>query len=354
MIKARCSCGAKYQVPESAAGRSARCKKCGGTFRIERSEAPAAADDLLALAGGYAIESPRVEPDAAEATPVEAEVRYVSDPAGAPRMERFGAWRDAAALARAIGGNFRVMFRGGSLATLLIVWIILNLRIFAAWAPCGIGLVATLIISGWYMAYLFNVVTSGADNEDELPSMSLEGGWVDDIIVPLGKYLLAYVLALLPFLGVVAYLVALEASGDLDHVGSAMGALFGAGASQAATITALGVLAGAALLGGLAFFPMLLLVAAVGGAGPMFRIDLMLRTILGTLPGYALVLLVHLVLVGANWGVSLLLADVRDFQTKLFAQAGVNLVLLLLNVFAARTIGLHYFCCKRGYAWTWG
>ncbi|MBK8913845.1 MAG: hypothetical protein IPM64_04440 [Phycisphaerales bacterium] len=355
MIKARCACGAKYQVPDSAAGRSARCKKCGDTFRIEAADALSASpvDDLYALAGGAAVDVPRPAPEAAEAVPVQATVRYVADPAAAPRTDRGGALRDAAALGRAIGGNLRVMLRGGSLATLFILWILLTMRTVASFAGC-LGTVTSLIISGWYMAYLFNVVTSGADNEEELPSMSLEGGWVDDIVAPLAKYLLAYALALLPFFGSLIYVIALEASGDVDQLGNAMGALFGAGASQTATLTALGALVGGSLLAGLAFFPMLLLVAAVGGAGPMFRIDLMLRTIIGTLPGYALVLLVYVGLVALYWGTDEMRAKAPDFQSRLALDAGASLVILLMNVFAARTIGLHYYHCKRGYAWTWG
>jgi hypothetical protein len=38
-IRASCGqCGAKYRLPVEAAGRSARCKKCGGTFEVPQAK----------------------------------------------------------------------------------------------------------------------------------------------------------------------------------------------------------------------------------------------------------------------------------------------------------------------------
>lgn len=66
-IKAVCdSCGAKYRLPLEAAGRSARCKKCGNKFSVPQPKAKSLEDsilDWLAEPEGEedtAVEQPRV------------------------------------------------------------------------------------------------------------------------------------------------------------------------------------------------------------------------------------------------------------------------------------------------------
>ncbi|MGE3181233.1 MAG: hypothetical protein AB7N71_06340, partial [Phycisphaerae bacterium] len=61
----KCKCGATYKLPDSAAGKRAKCKKCGGAFTVpmpKRQTVPDnVTDDLYALAGGDAIAPPQSE-----------------------------------------------------------------------------------------------------------------------------------------------------------------------------------------------------------------------------------------------------------------------------------------------------
>ncbi|MCA9098149.1 MAG: hypothetical protein KDA36_07180 [Planctomycetaceae bacterium] len=46
-IEAVCSCGAKYRVNDTLAGKSARCKKCNSVFKIPAPSAESDFDDIL-------------------------------------------------------------------------------------------------------------------------------------------------------------------------------------------------------------------------------------------------------------------------------------------------------------------
>ena len=62
-IRVRCpDCGAKYRFPASAAGRKARCAKCGRLFRAEAPTPAPTASDGQAPAPGRAISAAHRNP----------------------------------------------------------------------------------------------------------------------------------------------------------------------------------------------------------------------------------------------------------------------------------------------------
>ena len=48
-MKAECSCGAAYKLPDKFAGKRVKCKKCGQAFKVPELGTLASGDDLLSM-----------------------------------------------------------------------------------------------------------------------------------------------------------------------------------------------------------------------------------------------------------------------------------------------------------------
>lgn len=383
MPRVACACGARYQLPDTAVGRRARCKKCGGVFEVGAAAndpaeaagppksiakpaappraAPAATpaqpavdghDDWLALAAGEAVAVER-DDELAEAQPIAAEVRYVPE-AKLARVRAPALLSDCAALARRLPGALTLPFALGNLITLFFLVILIVMREFVVYAGLY-GYVGWLIITGWYMSFQYNVVEGAAANEPDLPSFGLTEGVYEDVVVPLFKYVLTFLLCLAPFVSACLYVWAVLASGDAQTLIDLLETAFGAGKGAAVATTATAVLLGGGLLLGMFFFPIMLLVGAVGGAGAMFRMDLMLKTMMRTFLAYLLVLLVNGVGAVAYWSSDWLADELsgKDLGNALMLRLVFGALLLYLNVVAMRMTGLYYHCCKQRFAWNW-
>jgi hypothetical protein len=119
---------------------------------------------------------------------------------------------------------------------------------------------------------------------------------------------------------------------------------------------------GLVLLITIAFWPMMVLVVALGGMRSLIRFDLIAITIVKTLPIYVVVvLLVYAGVVGPG----LLVGAVRGSGAEdgsgigasgasLGAEAAFYVVMVYTNIVTMRVIGLYYHHFKHRFAWSWG
>lgn len=354
----RCpSCQARYQVSAKTAGRRAKCKQCGQAFRIPEFRRPAEEEELrLAdVVPGSAAAAPAA--GAAPGGTVMAEAILTEDSVGyaagdVPDVEVVrGAY---AGYLQSLAWSLCFPRHMGSLITFIIVWVIMLIGGFVGSVGGCIGLVGSLIVTGWYMSFQLNVVASAAGGEEELPTLALTEGWWDDIVAPFLKMLCTYVLACLP---VLVYSLALGATGGLlallNPTGGGVGA---AGVAQ--------YLIGQLVLMLLGFFvwPMLVLVVACGDFGGLLRPDLMARTILRSLPAYLVVVAAVYISTGMTMVCSFLVAVIPPNLNSIPQWLAVVIVLptlatlveLYLAIVAMRAIGLYYHHFKHRFAWTWG
>jgi len=258
---------------------------------------------------------------------------------------------------RDLGKSLLFFTRAGDLVTFVIVVIIVYLRIPLAAVPL-LGTFLVLIVLGWYMAFQLNAVLGAAGGEQELPELSL-GDWMEGILFPLLKWLTSWLMALVPFAIGMGYLIAfgqMDIWAALGHFGSALrGDYFSAfDPSQGG-----GPLLGAILLVAMAIWPMMLLVVAVGGVPSLVRFDLMVLTIIKTLPAYILVVvLAYVGVVGPALLLAWQLSTASVGEALSISVLGPGLVFIVAqvyaNIFAMRVIGLYYHHFKQRFAWSWG
>lgn len=347
MLSVRCpNCEKPYQIPEKLSGKRVKCKKCGKPFSVpDPAPDPEPEGDLLGSLGQGAAE-PRAgsppSPDTAAIPPLPGAERSPTSTglSEITVVTGFGPYM------RDIGRSLLFFTRGGDLATFLIISVLVSLQIALAYAGC-LGVIGSIIIMGWFMAFQLNVVAGAAGGEEDLPNLTL-GGLGDGIILPLFKWLAAWVAALLPFILGLLYLVVL--GGQLAAAGASTAffeALAGDFLSVMEQHDALGwIVAGLLLLAPMTLWPILVLVVAVGGVPCLARPDLIFATIFKTFPAYALVVILTFAGVVAPG----LLPD----ETSMGVQALFVVLQVYANIFTMRVIGLYYHHFKVRFAWSWG
>lgn len=359
MIKLHCGCGAKYAFDDRAAGKRAKCKKCGAVFTVK----PEAPDEGPI---GVAPEMDVFAEAAAAAAAMEKGVRGTvghlePGPAGggaarrvvhAPREGMAAAGASATAY---LDGLMRAVLFPTSVNNIilfLIMWFLLGVSgTILAWAGC-VGSLAQLIIVGWFCAFRFGIIAAAANGEDDLPAMIGGEGAYEDIFLPLLRWLGSWLLAILP--------AALYAAIVRPTFGITVGYF---PTSFAELIEAAGWQEGgfiAVVLLGFAFWPMLALCLGIGGFASLARLDLMLLTIVRTLPVY---LLTAGIVIGVDV-VDVLLESaypapaVQGGLVKAMGQGFVRTIVLAgANLYgeivAMKCIGLYYFRFKHRFAWDW-
>ncbi|MEW6197404.1 MAG: hypothetical protein AB1601_01895 [Planctomycetota bacterium] len=239
-------CGARYCVPDNAAGKRTTCKRCGQSFRIPEAVAVSAPPpvgappappagpsgagllELESLAAGQAV-APPVRA-AASATASSAPTAVWSR-AGAPSSGEVGAASDSSSYRDYFLdiGRSLLLFRGaGNLATFFVIWLIVVMSEYLAMLgfACLPGLAALVLIC-WYVSYQLNVVLAAAGGEEDLPAPAFISGWVDDIIIPLLRMLGAHLMARLPAAILLASAAAHYGAGFSDLFGPILWFVFG-------------------------------------------------------------------------------------------------------------------------------
>lgn len=362
-------CGTKYRASRELAGKKLKCKKCGAAFRVQGSAAvskpkpepkpkPPLDDDGLyhfadldGLDSGQAVERPAPAPTTAPQAAILKESSPMKYATKASEARVSGAYRG---YFTSLAQTMAFPGRANDLAVFVIFWIIITVvfGISSVPLPCGLSLVISVIGFGWWSAYMFQAVLGGAGGEENLPDFDLTGGWVDDIIIPCIKMIATYLFVMIPAFGL--FLLAAGGVGTLMSNSTS-----GASAAVAAgglALTAIGLTA-------LAFFvwPMVVLVTAVGGLPAVFRVDLIIRTLLRTLPAYLVTVGTVYVALGAMYVFTL--ASLLGLDIT-FEEAGLGVILMVTAVhglvctycwiLAMRAIGLYYHHFKSRFAWSWG
>jgi hypothetical protein len=228
------------------------------------------------------------------------------------------------------------VWSGGNFAGLVILAVLAVTRMFLSEYLGGcFGLICTGIISGWFCSVYFSVIQDSASGSDDLPGIKMEGGWVDDIIKPLFKFIGAFALALAP-----AVLLAISAAaGQLSP--------------SAAVLIPIWAVAGLFLL------PVCLLLFAFNAPGMLMRPDLIFLTIVRTILPY-LGMWLMLLLAAFGYAVSIsatILAEIGlgplafDVSgANWLVQGIISVVQVYLAIAAMRIIGLYYLHFKRRFA----
>ncbi len=364
-------CSARYRLPEKLLHKRVKCKKCGKTFQ---AGGPRPADEDSDLFAGLMDEGgqPRIAPPPPPPPPDITTPERVAADAQAKAVTPAGGGGMGAYL-RDVGRSL-LFFRGlGSVVIFVIVVALVITRFFVAFAPC-FGLVGSLIISGWVMAFMLNVVASGAAGETDLPDLSV-GSWFAGIIVPLVKYLLSWIVAMIPFVVALGYFLVFNQIDMPEAIAQFSAALLGEFTLAFDQTAGGNTLMGLLLLLSLATWPMLVLVVAVGGIPGLVRIDLMVRTVIKTLPAYVVVvLLAYLGMAVPELVLGYVVETVSqsatasaggasgaasggagpDLLTLLGVQVLLTPVVVYFEIFTMRVIGLYYHHFKHRFAWSWG
>jgi hypothetical protein len=355
----RCpTCNARYKVSVEAGGKQAKCAKCGQGFRIPVLQPPADEPHLTsldALAGGAEIElesrppaaqfAPSAEP-LAEAVPVSEGLGYAP---GEPGAEAASSPEAYAAYFRSLGHALTFPTRFGDLITFGIVWLILVVGMFIGYGGV-FGVVGSLIVTAWYMAFQLNVVLGAAGGEEDLPTLSLTEGWWDGVCAPFCKMLATQIVIYLPAL------VFLMSTGALKALTGRVGGIWGL---LQALDTKTAVVAGVLLAAGHFLWPIVVLVVAVGSIAGFVRVDLIVRTIARSLPAYLLTVLAVYVSIGLTAGATLLVQaasarNVPGLPPVFVLVPLLKIVELYFTVIAMRAIGFYYHHFKHRFAWSWG
>jgi hypothetical protein len=382
-------CGVQYRVQPAAAGKPTRCRRCAADFTIELDEDRARlrsaedrstdelARDLATLSEGTPVAAPHPAPPAvvvrAAAPQPDARVPSRRARSAPPRSDApppgisapqpvagFGAY------GRAFRRTLRFPLRSGEAITFGVLVVMVALAHFlSAIGVCMIG-VAGLVLYGWYLAYQFNCVVSGAAGDEDLPDLAIAGGWVDDVIVPLFQFVATVLLARAPAgLLLISYVVARRPN-EPDAIAGVIQFFFGSVTPLLTLVSGADqVLMFLLFAAGLALWPMFVLVVAVGGSGALTRIDLMVQTVQRTWRAYVLTAAIVYASEALVLGVGILQRTVIQARgaTGPLAMFTSEMLLLTLagviievytTIVAMRMIGFYYCCFKERFAWSWG
>jgi hypothetical protein len=367
----RCpGCQQRYKVSESAGGKRTKCKKCGKVIRIPEFAAPPPAPIPLAddgldfdavsdLAKGEAVDTG----PPAEAIPVNTAVDYAPGARGAEAEAPRGAYKR---YLTDVGRSAAMIFTSGSsFAAFFVMLIILFVGEVVGFATiaCCLAIIPMLIVLGWYMSFQINVVLGAAGGEEDLPTLALTGGFMDDVVAPFFKMLAAYAFArVVP----ASVLVTAELQAGAPPAEVAVRA-FGFVLGNYELLLDLSnpqsqVICGVALGIGMLMLPMFILVVAVGGFGALPRVDLMLVTIFRSFPAYLIVAIITLGVEAGGLGIAAVDLEVRSkvmesgFQMSPLMLAPIGLITagLYVTIIQMRAIGLYYHHFKHRFAWSWG
>ena len=356
MAKVRCpNCSSQYAVPDAKLGKRARCPRCQQSFVLSMGgpdAIPLAADILAGLGRGEAVAAPPAG-HVPEAVPVSMGYAKAERPidAAAPSL---GA--SLKSYARAVAATPLMFTRLGNVVTLIVVFILVGLQVPAAMAPC-FGLIAMLILSGWYLAYLLNVVVGAANGEDDLPDLTLTEGFWEGIVLPLLKFLVVSLVAALPMIAVMVYCAAANLASAEEALVAALMLMTLKFEALLGLNPAVTMMVVPAVVAGQVMLPMLLLTVAVGGIGALVRVDLMLLTIMNTLPAYLVVLLVYGVSAALPTLLQALLETAEDMELTLrllVIPLAIMMVEVATSIVSMRAIGLYYLHFKHRFAFAWG
>ncbi len=350
-ITCHCTCGAKFGFPDHAAGKKARCKRCGEIFKVPSASNPARVaskraarpapveapvppeaepwDPLLGLTEGDAVDTgPAPGLLALAPEPVDDDTRHRSPPAEVGHMPHHDLgdaapersfWTDlpsAFVLPISSGGNF-VTF--------------IALCFVSCWTiPLGFagvfGMAGLLLVTGYLCAFYLEVIRDAAAGEDDLPNVWISSVY-DDLIRPLLQFIASAAVVALPGLLLL---------------------LYGFGSRTWELVPLAFVVMG---VGGL-FWPIVVLSMAIGGGMAPPLPHVIIRTALCAPLAYLAVLTALGVTVGLQYFAEFGLERYLSQGSGLLVTKAISLsVGVYTTIVAMRAIGLFYLHNKRKFPW---
>jgi hypothetical protein len=362
MIKTRCRCGAKYAFEDASSGKRAKCKKCGDLFTVEPPPDDDGPIDLAPEPGFYSEFAAAADRERAnrprQRTEGDGGMGYEAVAASMLAASRMPDVRDdddgPGARGYAPGLLWALLFPSSfnNAVIFCIVFMAMAVcKLILSWAPC-IGFIGQLIIIGWFCAFRFQVIADAANGDEDLPTLAGGEGALEDIVLPLLRWVGCWMILLAPALVFLALFppTALLAAPPPTSLEGLM-QLAGFSVGGFAALLALGLFC----------WPMLALCVAIGGFATLTRVDLMLVTMFRTFPIYLLTvglvvildavpLTAHYFMPAAN--------PAGGFAAAINAQLATGAVIVALDVYteivAAKVIGLYYRHFKQRFAWSWG
>ncbi len=356
-----CTCGAKYRFPDSALGRRAKCKKCGVLFKLtgkdDDATIPIAEEGLM---GEMAAAADRFT--GARASPRDSSNSGQSGLGGStmhlPSPESSGGVGEAV-VDRAVAPSgylsdlyATLLFPAGlgNLVTFMFVWGMLSLGSAVLSFAGLLGLIGQFVILGWYCAYRFSVIAQAASGERDLPSLTLIEGSFEGIIFAILRWLGSWIVVLLPAYVCMTVMFYLGISQGLTLMDLLLGGV--AAAAKNVDVLAVALL----MFGGILAWPMVVLCVELGGFASLVRVDLIVVTLIKTLPIYIFtaMFVFGADLLGAYLAFKLPQSFTSGIAVYFMGHLMVTGVGLYFEIVALRVIGLYYHHFKHRFAWDWG
>ena len=286
MTKFTCpGCGSQYRLPEGAAGKRVRCKKCGKITQIldDDDDGPirlaGEPDDFFAEAAAAASRTgppptadlpciARPSADSGAHAVEEADALVAAGRISDTRPAGRTFWSD-------VGWSFLFITQPGNLVTFAFVWLMYMGTGLVLFAPC-VGLFAWFILTGWILSFLLNCTIETASGEDDLPSLRFTEGVWDDIVLPIIKFVGTSIVLAAPAFIYLFIALGLASQGLLSAFQTATrpGDLLSTAGAIAVPFFFLAAT-------GIFLWPITILVVAMSRLADAFRIDLILAS--GTL-----------------------------------------------------------------------
>ncbi|UCG17287.1 MAG: hypothetical protein JSV19_04490 [Phycisphaerales bacterium] len=361
MAKFTCpGCGTHYRLPEGAAGKRVRCKKCGKITQIlDDDDGPirlaGEPDDFFAEAaaaasrGGPAAtaDSPGMgypSADSASHAVAEADALVAAGRISDTRPAGRTFWSD-------VGWSFLFITQPGNVVTFVIIWLLYIAGPIVRFSGC-IGIAASLILAGWICSFLLKCVVEAASGEDDLPKLTLTEGFMDDILVPLFKVLVTLVVLFVPPLAYLVF-ISILASDRSSFIATGLGDPITLLSTEGMIALPYALLMAAAIY----LAPIALLVVALGGVLDLFRIDLIVRTITQTflpyLATFAFLAGAIMLFKGARWVISAAAGGTTFGANAVVLGLLGSALTAYFDISVARIIGLYYRHYKHRFAWQW-
>ncbi len=347
-----CDCGARYRFADEHVGKRSKCQNCGISVVLEDTSGPipiAAGDEVpsgpAAMTQGKIVAPP--------GSPAAAGVLSIEHGAVHGTIVPFSSY------GADVLWTFLFPSSPSSLIIFLVIWGAICVIEWAVSFVC-MFVVVWLLFMMWYMAFLMAIVESAAAGDRDLPTVNIDTEILDEIVQPLGRWIASWVFVMAPaatFL-VVSFVQDVITIDDVIGVlASGVSGFFQTGGTPLLPFTVLVAV-------GLFFWPMVLMCVALGGIDSLVRFDLMVVSILRTLPAYGLMLLLMAAAIVLDYyvrsGLSQLVGSAAGGVWTAGAMAGALPLIvgagfgLYLNIVLMRLIGLYYHHHKKRLAWWWG
>jgi len=242
-----------------------------------------------------------------------------------------------------------------NLITWVAIWIAMSLTELACffWP-------LQLVVFAWYSAFRFAVIESAAGGETEIPFYSFSKDFVAETIASFFKWIGSWAVVMLPamaYLIYIAYTGAVSGQQVFDCLTGGLVTLLQPGNISLAILPLLVVI-------GVFLWPMVVLCVALGGFESLYRLDLIILTIIKSIGPYILTIVLMFLAVVAQEQLQTVTGVAIAGRTAptVSGVLGSGMLLAILaiglevyfDIVLMRLIGMYYHHFKHRFAWDWG